>query len=101
MNTNQTIGELNLHSFGTTTKHAVAWVPNYGVTCSSLFTSNGSLAVVARGLESYLDTTGARRDDPGRFASLELNGQLIGAGQVEAALKAACASANESTTASI
>ncbi len=55
MKSKQIIGELTLRSFGETSKHDVAWVPGYGVTCSSLFTSNGSLGVVARGLESRLD----------------------------------------------
>ena len=95
MNRQQTIGELPLHSFGGTTKHEVNWVHGYGVTCASLFTSNGNLFVVARGLESYLDVAHTLADIPDRRASLVLDGQVINAGQVENALKASCTRANE------
>jgi len=101
MNTHQTIGELTLHSFGKTTKHEVNWVPGYGVTCASLFTSNGNLFVVARGLESYLNVASALADIPDRRASLVLDGQVINAGQVENALKVSCSRAKEFVAASV
>lgn len=87
------IGELTMLSFGETSTHSVAWNHGYGVTCSSLFTSNGSLSVVARGLESYLDTARVRADDPSRQTSLVIDGKEVVPGQVESALKAACAAA--------
>jgi len=96
MNSKQTIGELTLRSFGKTTKHDVAWIPGYGVTCSSLFTSNGSLGVVTRGLESRLDVAQVLADIPDRHASLVLDGKEVLAGQVESALKSACAKAKDS-----
>lgn len=99
MKTPKTIGELTLHSFGKTTKHEVNWIPGYGVTCASLFTSNGNLFVVARGLESYLDVAHALADIPDRRASLVLDGQVINAGQVENALKVFCTRAKVSVAA--
>lgn len=95
MKAKQTLGELTLHSFGETSKHEIAWIPAYGVTCSSLFTSNGSLGVVARGLESRLDVQQVLGDIPDRHASLVIDGKAVVAGQVESALKAACAQARD------
>ena len=95
MKVKQTIGELTLRSFGETSKHEIVWIPAYGVTCSSLFTSNGSLGVVARGLESRLNVAQVRANIPDRDASLVIDGKAVVAGQVESALKAACAKARD------
>jgi len=95
MKSKQVIGELTLRSFGATSQHEVAWIPGYGVTCSSLFTSNGSLGVVARGLESRLNVAQVLEDIPDRKASLVIVGKAVFAGQVESALKAACAQARD------
>lgn len=95
MKSKKTIGELTLRSFGETSKHEVCWIPGYGVTCSSLFTSNGSLGVVARGLESRLDVAQVLANIPDRHASLVIDGKTVVAGQVELALKAACAQARD------
>lgn len=89
------LGALTLRSFGVSTKHEVTWIPDYGVTCSSLFTSNGSLGVTARGLESRLDVVQVREDIRDRYASLVIDGKPVVAGQVESALQAACAKADE------
>lgn len=92
----QTIGELTLNSFGEISKHEIAWIPAYGVTCSSLFTSNGSLEVVARGLESRLNVAQMRADIPDRDASLLIDGKAVVAGSVEKVLKSAFAKARNS-----
>jgi len=85
------IGKLTMHSFGETSVHDVAWVNGYGVTCSSLLTSNGSLEIVARCLESYLDVQKVLADIPDRRAALEIDGNAVFSGQVELAIKASCA----------
>lgn len=96
MNHRYLLGELTLRSFGEVSAHPVEWIPNYGVICRSLFDSNGSLAVVAKALESRLDVEKVIPDIPDRIATLVIDGKGITLGQVETALKDAYEKARDS-----
>ena len=95
MNSSVTLGALRTRAHGKLREHEIAYVKGYGVTCSSLVTSNGNLFLVAKVLKSALLLSGSHRDIKDWHAELIVDGVSVPSEHVEAALVSARAAAME------
>jgi hypothetical protein len=83
------IGVLRTTAYGNVREHPIEYAKHYGVTCSSVFTSNGKLNMVAEVLEMKLNTSLHVADIPDWHAEVAIDGVAVGRGQVQQALEIA------------